>query len=78
MPVYSQEDIVSMAGSAFKDRERPAAVFFENIVKRQCGKLTRVKVKRDRTLLMSKKIARPPAGRLRDGILGLLALLPFQ
>ena len=34
MPVYSQEDIVSMADSVFKDRERPAAVFFENIVKR--------------------------------------------
>jgi hypothetical protein len=35
MPVYSQEDIVSVAGSAIKDRERPAAVFFENIVKQR-------------------------------------------
>ena len=26
-PVYSQEDIVSLADSAFKDRQRPAAVF---------------------------------------------------
>ncbi|MDI6790607.1 MAG: cytochrome c3 family protein [Thermodesulfobacteriota bacterium] len=27
MPVYSQEDIVSLQNSAFKDRQRPAAVF---------------------------------------------------